>query len=122
MTNVLLQFLSLPREDTKRFEILNLIASILEWTEEQRQRAGLARSTGLGATTGSGGVKRSSSNPLLSDYPMSPGLDRKEVRPYLYSQAFLSLCFHLALNDILAGEFCFTTFSVCYEGGAYGRV
>lgn len=76
MTNFLLQFLSLPREDTKRFEILNLIASILEWTEEQRQRAGLARSTGLSAGTG---VKRSSSNPLLSEYPMSPGLDRKEV-------------------------------------------
>ena len=89
MTNVLLQFLSLPREDTKRFEILNLIASILEWTEEQRQRAGLARSTSLGATTG--GVKRSSSNPLLSDYPMSPGFDRKEVRPYLYSYAPHSL-------------------------------
>jgi len=95
MTNVLLQFLSLPREDTKRFEILNLIASILEWTEEQRQRAGLARSTGFGATTGSGGVKRSSSNPLLSDYPMSPGFDRKEVRPYLYSQAPPFLMFSL---------------------------
>jgi hypothetical protein len=83
MTNFLLQFLSLPREDTKRFEILNLIASILEWSEEQRQRAGLSRSTAAGVV-GGGGVKRSSSNPLLSDYPMSPGLDRKEVRAPLF--------------------------------------
>ena len=43
MTNFLLQFLTLPREDTKRFEILGLMASILEWTDEQRQRAGLFR-------------------------------------------------------------------------------
>ena len=73
ITNFLLQFLSLPREDTKRFEILNLISSILEWNDEQRQKAGLARSASKDT-----GFRRTNSNPMLSDYPMSPG-ERKEV-------------------------------------------
>jgi GRAB domain len=77
ITNFLIQFLCLPREDTKRFEILNLISSLLEWNEEQRQKAGLQRSTG----TKESGFRRSSSNPMLSDFPTSPGFDRKEVRP-----------------------------------------
>ena len=74
MTNFLLQFLSLPREDTKRYEILNLISSLLEWNDEQRQKAGLARQTTPA------NFRRSSSNPILHDIPASPG-DRKEV-PY----------------------------------------
>jgi regulator of replication initiation timing len=74
MTNFLLQFLSLPREDTKRYEILNLIASLLEWNDEQRQKAGLARQTT------SANFRRSNSNPMLHDIPASPG-DRKEVPP-----------------------------------------
>ena len=69
MTNFLLQFLSLPREDTKRFEILNLISSLLEWSDEQRQKAGLAR-------TSSPNFRRTNSNPILSDFPLYPG---KEV-------------------------------------------
>jgi len=73
MTNVLLQFLSLPREDTKRYEILNLIASILEWNDEQRQKGGLAK-----AHSSVGGVRRTNSNPLLVELPGSPG-ERKEV-------------------------------------------
>jgi hypothetical protein len=77
MTNFLIQFLSLPREDTKRFEILNLISSILEWNDEQRQKAGLAR-VGISSSP----FRRTNSNPMLSDYPPSPG-DRKEVSlPY----------------------------------------
>lgn len=71
MTNFLLQFLSLPREDTKRYEILNLISSLLEWNDEQRQKAGLAR-------TSSANFRRTNSNPMLIDVPLSPG-ERKEV-------------------------------------------
>jgi GRAB domain len=70
ITNFLVQFLSLPREDTKRYEILNLISSLLEWNDEQRQKAGLARTTN---------VRRINSNPMLSEFPLSP--DRKEVFP-----------------------------------------
>ncbi|KXN92126.1 hypothetical protein AN958_09218 [Leucoagaricus sp. SymC.cos] len=43
VTNVLLQFLTTPRTDTKRFEMLSLLGSILNWGEEEREKAGLQR-------------------------------------------------------------------------------
>lgn len=43
ISNMLLTFLSLPRTDTKRFEILQLISHILDWDDDQRVQAGLAR-------------------------------------------------------------------------------
>ncbi len=43
VTNILLTFLCTPREDTKRFEMLGLLASILSWSDEERVRAGLQR-------------------------------------------------------------------------------
>ena len=45
MTNILLQFLTTPRADAKRFEMLTLLATILAWTDEERERAGLQRGT-----------------------------------------------------------------------------
>lgn len=44
VTNVILSFLQTPRGDTKRFEILALLASILSWTDQEREKAGLQRS------------------------------------------------------------------------------
>lgn len=49
ITNMLLSFLSLPRADTKRFEVLNLISNYLGWDENQNIQAGLTRS---GAVSG----------------------------------------------------------------------
>lgn len=43
ITNYLIQFLSLDRSDPKRFQILQVIAGYLNWTEEQKEQAGLAR-------------------------------------------------------------------------------
>jgi hypothetical protein len=43
VTNVLLSFLSTPRADTKRYEMLSLLASILTWNEQEREKAGLQR-------------------------------------------------------------------------------
>lgn len=43
VTNVFLSFLSLQRGDTKRYEVLQLIASVLDWNDEQKERAGLVR-------------------------------------------------------------------------------
>lgn len=43
ISNYLLQFLSIDRSDPKRFQILQVIAGYLAWTEEQKERAGLAR-------------------------------------------------------------------------------
>ena len=43
VTNVLLSFLTTPREDAKRFEMLSLLATILSWTDSEREKAGLQR-------------------------------------------------------------------------------
>ncbi|ORY92707.1 hypothetical protein BCR35DRAFT_298211 [Leucosporidium creatinivorum] len=49
VSNVLITFLNTPRADTKRFEMLQLISSILSWTDDQREQVGLQRSSGLSA-------------------------------------------------------------------------
>ncbi|KAH9048444.1 hypothetical protein EDB84DRAFT_1457022 [Lactarius hengduanensis] len=51
VTNILLTFLNTPREDTKRFEILGLLSSILSWSDEERVRAGLQRMGANSAST-----------------------------------------------------------------------
>ncbi|ORY64091.1 uncharacterized protein BCR38DRAFT_206405 [Pseudomassariella vexata] len=43
VTNHFLQFLHLDRSDPKKFQILQVIAGLLNWTDEQREQAGLAR-------------------------------------------------------------------------------
>jgi len=43
VTNHLIQFLSLDRSDPRKFQILQVIAGLLNWTDEQREQAGLAR-------------------------------------------------------------------------------
>ncbi|EEB09328.1 hypothetical protein SJAG_04528 [Schizosaccharomyces japonicus yFS275] len=63
ISNLLVSFLSLPRADTKRFEILQLIASVLEWNDEQREQVGVQRP---GSSADMWSVRRnSSSNSLL---------------------------------------------------------
>lgn len=56
VTNMLISYLTTPRGDSKRFEMLSLLASILQWTDDERENAGLQRKGGLSpgsATTGS---------------------------------------------------------------------
>ncbi|TPX10991.1 uncharacterized protein E0L32_008028 [Thyridium curvatum] len=43
VTNLFLQFLGLDRSDPKKFQVLQVIAGMLNWTEEQKEQAGLAR-------------------------------------------------------------------------------
>ncbi|KAF2745698.1 hypothetical protein M011DRAFT_446959 [Sporormia fimetaria CBS 119925] len=43
VSNYILHFLALDRSDPKKFEALQLIASLLNWNDEQREQAGLAR-------------------------------------------------------------------------------
>ncbi|KAI1266110.1 hypothetical protein F5Y18DRAFT_382505 [Xylariaceae sp. FL1019] len=43
VTNHFLQFLALDRSDPKKFQILQVIAGLLGWSDEQREQAGLAR-------------------------------------------------------------------------------
>lgn len=61
VTNVLLQFLTTPRQDAKRFEMLSLLSSVLQWSDEEKELAGIQRSGGsfgrrfFGGGAGSGG-------------------------------------------------------------------
>lgn len=43
VTNHLIHFLTLDRGDAKRFQVLQVMAGYLNWTDEQREQAGLAR-------------------------------------------------------------------------------
>lgn len=43
VTNHFLQFIAMDRSDPKKFQVLQIIASLLNWTDEQRETAGLAR-------------------------------------------------------------------------------
>lgn len=61
VTNVLLAFLSTPRADSKRFEMLTLLASILSWNDQEREKAGLQRVNPSEPTHGSSFWGRSNS-------------------------------------------------------------
>ncbi|EDN04143.1 conserved hypothetical protein [Histoplasma mississippiense (nom. inval.)] len=72
VTNHFLHFLALDRSDPKKFQVLQLIAALLGWTDEQREQAGLARP---GTSSGFGGSLRiPSTSSLLSRTPSSPSL------------------------------------------------
>ncbi|KAF4564578.1 hypothetical protein EYR40_010744 [Pleurotus pulmonarius] len=43
VSNVLLSFLTTPRGDAKRFEMLGLLATVLSWSDAEREKAGLQR-------------------------------------------------------------------------------
>jgi hypothetical protein len=70
VTNHLLHFLALDRTDPKKFQILQLIAALLGWTDEQREQAGLSR-PGTASTTGS---LRLPGSPLVHRTPSTPAL------------------------------------------------
>ena len=58
VTNVLISFLTTPRADGKRFEMLNLLASILQWSDVEREKriASIMRSAPQDAPEGSIGM------------------------------------------------------------------
>ncbi len=49
VSNVLITFLNTPRGDSKRFEMLQVLGSILSWNDTQREQVGLQKVTGLSA-------------------------------------------------------------------------
>jgi hypothetical protein len=75
VTNHFLQFLAKDRSDPKKFQVLQLIAALLGWTDEQKEQAGLVRSgSNIFGSTGTRslsvasptGVHRTPSSPALS--------------------------------------------------------
>lgn len=81
VTNVLLSFLSTPRTDGKRFEMLSLLATILHWNDLEREKAGLQRVSSQDVSTASSfwGRSSSSGSPAKAELDKS---DETEVGPY----------------------------------------
>lgn len=52
ISNLVLQFASIPRGDTKKYEVLQLISNTLDWDETQQAHAGLARQSQPEASSG----------------------------------------------------------------------
>lgn len=78
VTNVLLQFLTTPRADVKRFEMLGLLATILSWNDVEREKAGLQKSSQPPGRSGGGrAVSASHSKGKALDLENS---DETEVR------------------------------------------
>ncbi|KAF1990928.1 hypothetical protein K402DRAFT_459704 [Aulographum hederae CBS 113979] len=74
VTNHFLHFVALDRSDPKKFQVLQLIAALLSWTEDQKEQAGLAR-PGANASSSSSAAnlrvplspfRRSGSTPSLN--------------------------------------------------------
>lgn len=80
VTNHFLHFLALDRSDPKKFQILQLIAALLGWTDEQREQAGLARPGGFSNTS----TLTSTSLRL----PASPSVHRTPSTPALHNEYF----------------------------------
>ena len=56
VTNVLLSFLATPRADPKKFEMLQLLSTVLSWGDAEREKAGLQRSVPAPATSTGGSL------------------------------------------------------------------
>ncbi|KAK5190789.1 hypothetical protein LTR92_009442 [Exophiala xenobiotica] len=83
VTNHFLHFLQLDRSDPKKFQVLQLIAALLGWTDEQREQAGLARPGGGGGGAGSStstmtGSLRLPGSPLVHRTPSTPALQHHD--------------------------------------------
>ena len=103
VTNHLLHFLALDRSDPKKFQILQLIAALLGWTDgklpfihhrrppltsltEQREQAGLARpGTSTMTLRVPGTPHRTPSTPSLATEFMDNGASSKETLAELWS-------------------------------------
>ena len=80
VTNVLLSFLNTPRADAKRFEMLTLLASILAWNDDEREKAGLQRSSATLPSSGSSFWGRSTSSSPATKPAELQKTDETEVR------------------------------------------
>ena len=78
VTSYFLQFLALDRSDPKKFQVLQLIAALLGWSEDQQERAGLARRGGSAQATNTtfGSIRGSLASPAVHRTPSTPALTR----------------------------------------------
>lgn len=88
VTNHFLHFLALDRSDPKKFQVLQLIAALLNWTDEQKEQAGLARpgTSNNSLRLPTSPFLRAPSTPTLSsDFFTEPSSNNKETLADLWS-------------------------------------
>ncbi|PPR06821.1 hypothetical protein CVT26_003847 [Gymnopilus dilepis] len=95
VSNVLLSFLSTPRADSKRFEMLSLLASILSWNDQEREKAGLQKAHPSGTTQSSFWGRSSSATS-----PTRAG----ELQQTDETESFSRLWVEFLLTEAAAGE------------------
>ncbi|KIK68586.1 hypothetical protein GYMLUDRAFT_36044 [Collybiopsis luxurians FD-317 M1] len=97
VTNVLLSFLTTPRADSKRFEMLSLLASILSWSDIEREKAGLQQSHAPPSVSPSSSFWRRTST--SSDGPKSSELQKTDE-----TESFSRLWVEFLLTEAASGE------------------
>ena len=90
MTNILLQFLTTARADSKRFEMLSLLSTILSWDDSERERAGLQR-----------GAKRPPQQRRKSSAPRTA---EDEAAQAAMNESFSNLFVEFLLKEASQGE------------------
>ncbi|TBU23076.1 hypothetical protein BD309DRAFT_1011745 [Dichomitus squalens] len=98
VTNVLLSFLTTPRADSKRFEMLSLLSTILQWTDDEREKAGLQRSGALQPSSGGSLWGRSGASSPSAKPAELQKTDETE------NQSFSRLWVEFLLTEASAGE------------------
>lgn len=86
---MLITFITTPRGDSKRFEMLQLIASILSWTDDQREKVGLQRASGALSSSsvissgraGARGHARSGKGKAVEDEGVENEVSSQQSRP-----------------------------------------
>ncbi|PCH35088.1 hypothetical protein WOLCODRAFT_155758 [Wolfiporia cocos MD-104 SS10] len=99
VTNVLLSFLTTPRGDTKRYEMLSLLSTILAWSDDERERAGLQRKGAIAqaASAVSGFFGRSANSSPTRSKGME--LDKTDE-----TESFSRLWVEFLLTEAASGE------------------
>jgi hypothetical protein len=86
VTNHLLHFLALDRSDPKKFQVLQLIAALLAWTDDEREQAGLANPKSASGTATPSALSTSFNSLRIRD--MSQGYKRSPSTPNIAGNEF----------------------------------
>lgn len=102
VTNILLSFLTTRRADSKRFEMLSLLSTILSWDDTERERAGLQR---VGATglSSKGGQEKGKGKSRQNERSAEEEAAMNEVSPHITDSSLTDPC---SLSAICSSNFC----------------
>jgi hypothetical protein len=83
VSNLIVKFLSTPREDTKKYEMLAVLSNVLSWTEHEQELVGLRRVGSSASNSGGYSLWGKAASPATTPSKLPPTLektDETEVR------------------------------------------